>query len=69
MAAATATTIMYIGETFRNTTNTIIIKGINAVTIPIFAFLHNENTGIAIRATTIGRIPLNILPMILLSLN
>ena len=43
--------------------------GIMAVAMLILAFLHSENIGIAIRATTIGRMPLKILSTMVLSLN
>ncbi len=61
--------MIYTGEILRNTTSTTIAIGIMAVAMLTLAFLQSENSGIVIRATTIGRIPLKILSTVVLSLN
>lgn len=68
-AAATLTTIIYTGEILNTTIATTTAMGISAVNSPIFAFLHRDNTGKAIRAITTGRTPWNTLFTTVLSLN
>ena len=64
MPPAPAKSIMYAGESPRNTTNTATAIGIQSVFHVTLAVFAMKITGTTISATTAGRMPLNTFSMV-----